>query len=207
MRLLKELFENNRRWAEDMVRQDPEFFQRLVVQQAPDLLWIGCSDSRVPANQIAGLPPGAVFVHRNIANIVRHDDPNCLSVLQYAIEVLHVKHILVVGHYRCGGVKAVLDGETRGLVGEWLQPIAELERRHRSILAMHSNPQDRWDQLCELNVVEQALSVARTSVVRQAWDRKQELAIHGWIYGVHNGLLRDLDVTIAGADEALRLVQ
>jgi carbonic anhydrase len=140
-------------------------------------------------------------VHRNIANVVRHDDRNCLAVLHYAIEVLKVKHVLVVGHYRCGGVKAVLDGETCGVVGEWLEPITEVERRHKSVLAACSNSQDQWDWLCELNVVEQALSVARTNVVRETWARGQELAVHGWIYGVHNGLLRDLDVTITGEHE------
>ena len=201
MRLLKDLFDNNRCWAKSMVQDDPAFFERLVGQQAPEFLWIGCSDSRVPANQIVGLPPGAVFVHRNIANVVRHDDRNCLAVLQYSIDVLKVKHILVVGHYRCGGVKAVLDGETSGLIGDWLRPIAEVEQRHRSVLDIHSNPDQRWDRLCELNVVEQTLSVARTAIVREAWVRGQELAVHGWIYGIHNGLLRDLDVTITGEEE------
>jgi carbonic anhydrase len=202
MRLLKQLFDNNRQWAEDMVKHDPPFFQRLADQQSPEFLWIGCSDSRVPANQIVGMAPGSIFVHRNIANVIRHDDRNCLAVLHYAIEVLKVKHILVVGHYRCGGVKAVVDGQTGGLVGEWLEPIAHIERRHRSVLAAYSNPQDQWDRLCELNVVEQALSVARTDVVRDAWSRRQELAVHGWIYGVHNGLLRDLDATIACENDA-----
>jgi carbonic anhydrase len=146
--------------------------------------------------------PGSIFVHRNIANVVRNDDRNCLAVLHYAIQVLKVKHILVVGHYRCGGVKAVLGGDTRGLIGEWLAPIADLERRHQSALAGFSSGEEQWDRLCELNVVEQALSVARTEVVRDAWSRGQELAVHGWIYGIHNGLLRDLDVTITGEQDA-----
>jgi carbonic anhydrase len=170
-------------------------------QGHPEFLWIGCSDSRVPANQIVGLPPGAVFVHRNIGNVVRQDDRNCLAVLDYSFNVLKVKQMLVVGHYRCGGVKAVLDGEGGGLIGEWLQPIAEVGRRHRSVLEAQSSDEQRWDRLCELNVVEQALSVVRTSIVRGAWARSQELAIHGWIYGIHNGFLRDLDVTITGEED------
>jgi carbonic anhydrase len=202
MRLLKQLFDNNRQWAEGMLKDDPAFFQRLTHQQSPEFLWVGCSDSRVPANQIVGTAPGSIFVHRNIANIVRHDDCNCLAVLYYAIQVLKVKHILVVGHYRCGGVKAVLDDQTGGIIGDWLQPIVEVERRHRSALAAYANPDERWDRLCELNVVEQALSLARTGVVREAWSRGQELAVHGWIYGVHNGLLRDLDITITGEEDA-----
>jgi len=204
MRLLKDLFENNRSWAKREVDADPQFFARLVAQQAPEFLWIGCSDSRVPANQITGLMPGEVFVHRNIANMVKRDDPNCHTVMQYAIEVLGVKHVLVVGHYRCGGVAAAMEPQTGGLVGEWLAPLREVYVRNRAELEA-LGPEQRWDRLSELNVISQACAVCESLEVRQAWSRGQELAVHGWIYGVQDGLLRDLNVTVANAAEAVAM--
>lgn len=200
MRLLQDLFDNNRLWAKREVDADPQFFERLVAQQTPDFLWIGCSDSRVPANQITGLMPGEVFVHRNIANIVKRDDPNCDAVMQYAIEVLRVKHILVVGHYRCGGVAAAMEPNTGGLIGEWLAPLREIYVRNRAELE-GLQTQQCWDRLCELNVISQACSVCESLDVRQAWSRGQELAVHGWIYSVQDGLLRDLNVTVTGPAE------
>lgn len=185
-----------------MEHDHPGFFSQLAAQQTPEFLWIGCSDSRVPANQIVDLMPGEVFVHRNIANVVDHADRNCLAVIQYAVGELHVKHIMVVGHYRCGGVRAALETERGGLVDDWLAPIRALHRRHRAFFDLCSGETARWDKLCELNVLEQARSVAQTTIVREAWARGQDLAVHGWIYSVADGYLRDLDVTVTNAEEA-----
>lgn len=198
--MLKNLFENNRAWAEAVRRQNPDFFRKLANIQSPEYLWIGCSDSRVPANQITGLAPGEVFVHRNVANIVVHSDLNCLSVMQYAIDVLKVKHIIVCGHYGCGGVRAALHNQKVGLVDNWLRHVQDVMQKHA---AHFTEPHDdtQWATLCELNVIEQLLNVTQTTMVQQAWDRGQPLAVHGWIYGVHDGLLRDLAISIARPEQ------
>lgn len=195
MKLLKPLFDNNRRWAEKVTLENPTFFEQLAKQQNPEYLWIGCSDSRVPSNQIIDLLPGEVFVHRNIANMVIHTDLNCLSVLQYAVDVLKVKHIMVVGHYGCGGVRAAMNKERLGLIDNWLGHLRDIYRIHEEALESMSE-QARFDRLCELNVMEQVSNVVSTNIVQEAWDRGQDVAIHGWIYGINNGLLTDLDVTI-----------
>ena len=192
MRTLPQLFENNRRWASARVREDPDFFQRLVALQAPAYLWIGCSDSRVPANEIVNLPPGELFVHRNVANVVVHTDLNCLSVLQFAVEVLRVRHVIVRGHYGCGGVRAALSGTKLGLIDNWLRHVQDVRRKHAEALDALSAPA-REDRLCELNVLEQAANVCETTIVQDAWDRGQEVAIHAWIYRLDDGLLRDLE--------------
>jgi len=184
-----------------MTRQDPEFFQRLAQQQVPQYLWIGCSDSRVPANQIVGLMPGEMFVHRNVANVVVHTDLNCLSTIQFAVEVLRVHHIVVCGHYGCGGVLAALRGERLGLVDNWLQHVRDVRLRHEQHLATLPNDKERHEKLCELNVLEQVCNVSRTTIVRDAWQRRQELAVHGWIYDIRDGLLRDLNVCVTGEGE------
>ncbi|MDX1280951.1 carbonate dehydratase [Shewanella colwelliana] len=195
MKLLKPLFDNNRRWAGRILEENPNFFQQLAQQQSPEYLWIGCSDSRVPSNQIIDLMPGEVFVHRNIANMVIHTDLNCLSVLQYAVEVLKVKHIMVVGHYGCGGIKAAMGTERLGLIDNWLGHIRDIRRLHDSEL-VELDETARFDRLCELNVIEQVGNVASTNIVLDAWDRGHQVAVHGWIYSVENGLLSDLDVTV-----------
>lgn len=195
MKLLKPLFDNNRRWAERILEEDPKFFELLAKQQNPEYLWIGCSDSRVPSNQIIDLMPGEVFVHRNIANMVIHTDLNCLSVLQYAVDVLKVKHIMVVGHYGCGGIKAAMGTERLGLIDNWLGHIRDVHRLHKETLSKMDEAK-RFDRLCELNVMEQVDNVCSTTIVQEAWHRGQEVAIHGWIYSVENGLLSDLDVTV-----------
>jgi len=199
MRILGKLFENNRKWAADSVRDDPDFFTRLASQQAPQYLWIGCSDSRVPANQIVGLAPGEMFVHRNVANVVVHADLNCLSAIQFAVEVVKVRHIIVCGHYGCGGVLAALRDEKMGLVDNWLRHVQDVRSKHQPELDTLSNETDRHRRLCELNVIEQVMNVSRTTVVRDAWARGQSLTVHGWVYDLSDGLLRDLDVCI-GAD-------
>ena len=198
MKLLAQLFDANRRWAADSVHDDPDFFARLEAIQAPEYLWIGCSDSRVPANQITGLKPGEVFVHRNVGNVVVHTDLNCLSVLQYAIDVLHIRHIMVVGHYDCGGVKAACAGQSLGLIDNWLRHIQDVAERHAPILEALPDEATRQRCLTELNVIEQVRNVARTTLVGDAWQRAQNLALHGWIYDLHDGRLRDLDVTMRG---------
>jgi carbonic anhydrase len=200
--MLDHLKANNRAWAERMVARDPGFFRRLVAQQAPEYLWIGCSDSRVPANEIVGLDPGEMFVHRNVANLAPPQDANYLSVLQFAVDVLQVKHILVVGHYGCGGVAAAVDGKRRGLVDHWLHPIRDVRDEHRDALAALADPQARLDRLCELNVMRQVRNVAADVFVQEAWQRGQELSIHGWVYSLANGLVRDLDVTVQPATGA-----
>lgn len=188
---LSRLFANNRRWADEQTAQRPDFFERLVSQQAPEFLWIGCSDSRVPANEIVGLDPGELFVHRNVANVVVHTDLNCLSALQFAVDVLHVKHVVVTGHYGCGGVKAALENAKLGLIDNWLRHVQDVRDQHRALLDAVP-PHERVDRLCELNVLEQARHVCETTVVQDAWGRGQTLAVHAWIYGLRDGLLRDL---------------
>lgn len=195
MRRLAHLFENNRRWSDAMRTQDPAFFERLAEQQRPSYLWIGCSDSRVPANQIVDLPPGEVFVHRNVANLLLSTDLNGLSVLQFAVEVLEVKDVIVCGHYGCGGVRAALRGERHGIVDNWLGHVEDIIEKHEGWLRAITDEDARLDRLCEWNVIEQVLNVAHTTVVRDAWRRGQDLTVHGWIYGLTDGLLRDLDVT------------
>src|SRR6058998_3377331 len=196
MSVLKHLFESNRAWAERIRSEDPEFFQKLSRQQSPSYLWIGCSDSRVPANQIVGLLPGELFVHRNVANVVVHSDLNCLSVIQFAVDVLKVKHIIVCGHYGCGGVRAALRGDRLGLVDNWLRHVRDVRDKHAARLATGGDEAHRCDRLCELNVIEQVLNVCQTSIVRDVWKRGQELTVHGWIYGLHDGRLRDLNISI-----------
>ena len=200
MRYLPKLFENNRAWAAEVGRRDPGFFARLSSQQAPSFLWIGCSDSRVPANQIVGLVPGEMFVHRNVANLVIHSDLNALSAIHFAVEVLRVAHIIVCGHYGCGGVAAALRGERYGLVDNWLRHLGDVREKHRAQLAGLGSEAAELARLSELNVVEQVLNVSNTTVVRDAWARGQALAVHGWIYGLSDGLLHDLGVS--GASEA-----
>ena len=199
MRSLPELFANNRAWAAEMTLSDPEFFQRLSSQQAPQYLWIGCADSRVPANEIVGLLPGELFVHRNIANVVVHTDLNCLSVLQFAVDVLRVQHVIVCGHYGCGGVFAALRDDRLGLADNWLRHVQDVRSKHEGELRSLSTEAERHDRLCELNVREQVVNVAQTTIVQDAWARGQALTVHGWIYGLRDGLLRDLGVWIDGA--------
>ena len=196
---LADLFANNRAWAADLVAHDPSFFAELAERQTPEYLWIGCSDSRVPANQVVGLAPGEVFVHRNVANVVGHTDLNCLSVLQYAVDVLKVKHVIVCGHYGCGGVKASLERSRHGLIDNWLRHVADVSEKH--VVELDSLPaEQRLDRLCELNVIEQAMNVCQTTVVEDVWSRGQELTVHGVIYGLHDGLLRDLGVSASALD-------
>ncbi|MBI2510955.1 MAG: carbonate dehydratase [Opitutae bacterium] len=201
MQQLPHLFEQNRAWAEAIKRRDPEFFQKLSRQQSPEYLWIGCSDSRVPANEIVGLLPGEVFVHRNIANVVVHTDLNCLSVLQFAVDVLKVKHVMVVGHYGCGGVQAALRCERVGLADNWLRHVQDVKAKHEGCLHLLPDDTARSARLCELNVVEQVVNVCQTTIVQDAWTRGQAVAVHGWIYGLRDGLLRDLNVTASNVDE------
>jgi carbonic anhydrase len=204
MKLLPHLFHQNQSWAEVIKARDPEFFAKLSRQQNPEYLWIGCSDSRVPANEIIGLLPGEVFVHRNVANVVVHTDLNCLSVIQFAVDVLKVKHIMVVGHYGCGGVSKVIRCERVGLADNWLRHVQDVRDKHENCLAGLPDEHSRSARLCELNVVEQVLNVASTTIVRDAWARGQPLALHGWIYGLGDGLLRDLDVTAENGEDALQ---
>jgi carbonic anhydrase len=199
MRLLSDLFENNREWARRMEEASPGFFKRLSGQQTPQFFWIGCADSRVPANEIVGLMPGEVFVHRNVANVVNPFDQNCLSCLEYAVNVLEVKHVMVVGHYGCGGIHAAIKGEYRGKVGEWLAPVRAIYGKYASYL--DGDEESRWNTLCELNVVEQTAAVWQTSIVREAWAAGKQVAVHGWVYSIHDGLLRDLKVTVTGSAE------
>ena len=199
MRTLRHLFDNNRAWSERIRGQDPDFFAKLSRQQAPDFLWIGCSDSRVPANEIVGLLPGELFVHRNVANLVVHTDLNCLSVMQFAMEILKVRHIIVCGHYGCSGVQAALRGDRLGLSDNWLRHVDDVRQKHRERVADAANAPDR---LCELNVVEQVANVCQTTITRDAWQRGQELSVHGWIYSLQDGLLRDLGTTVNGIGEA-----
>ncbi len=192
MENLKKLLHNNRAWADQMLTQQPDFFQKLSQQQAPEFLWIGCSDSRVPANEIVNLMPGELFVHRNVANVVVHTDLNCLSVVQYAVEALKVKHIIVCGHYGCGGVKAALQNSRFGLIDNWLRHIQDVMGKHEAVLSGMTDADEQFDKLCELNVIEQAANVCQTTVVQSAWERGQELSVHAWIYSIADGLIRDL---------------
>jgi carbonic anhydrase len=201
MKDLHRLLDQNRAWAEGIKASDPDFFQTLAKQQTPRFLWIGCADSRVPSTQLAGLMPGDMFVHRNVANLVVHTDFNCLSVMQYAVDVLKVEHIIVCGHDGCGGVKAAMSNLQFGLIDNWLRHVQDVYHEHEEQLAKISDESERVDRLCELNVVEQVRNVARTTIVQSAWQRGQELVVHGWIYGLQDGLLRDLGVSIDNADE------
>ncbi|HSH94237.1 MAG TPA: carbonate dehydratase [Roseimicrobium sp.] len=205
MRSISNLLNQNRSWAAAKLKQDPEFFSRLVAQQSPEYLWIGCSDSRVPANQIVGLLPGELFVHRNVANVVVHSDLNCLSVMQFAVDVLKVRHIMVVGHYGCGGVRAALRGDRCGLVDNWLRHIQDIRQKHDTLIATLPDEDAKCDLLCELNVIEQVVNVCRTTVLREAWERGQEVVVHGWVYGIRDGIIRDLNINV-GADVELASV-
>lgn len=202
MRDLSSLLENNRAWAEGIKARDPEFFQTLAKQQSPTYLWIGCSDSRMPATQLVGLVPGELFVHRNVANVVVHTDFNCLSVMQFAVDVLKVSHIIVCGHYGCGGVQAAMQNLKLGLIDNWLRHVQDVMHNHEALLSEISDDAQRLDRLCELNVIEQVLNVSRTTIVQSAWERGQELAVHGWIYGLEDGLLRDLKVHMMNQNES-----
>lgn len=202
MHQLSHLFEQNKAWADAIRQRDPDFFLKLSRQQSPEYLWIGCSDSRVPANEIIGLLPGEVFVHRNIANVVVHTDLNCLSVLQFAVDVLKVKHVMVVGHYGCGGVRAALRCERVGLADNWLRHVQDVREKHDACLCRLTDETARSARLCELNVVEQVANVCQTTIVRDAWEKGQALTVHGWIYGLQDGLLRDLKMASGSVKEA-----
>jgi carbonic anhydrase len=202
MRSLSHLFENNRAWSERIRRTDPDFFARLSQQQRPRYLWIGCSDSRVPANDIVGLLPGDLFVHRNVANVVVHSDLNCLSVMQFAVELLLVEHIIVCGHYGCSGVSTALQNKRVGLADNWLRHIQDVHSKHDARMAGIHDLSRRIDLLCELNVIEQVANVCQTTIVRDAWDRGQDLVVHGWVYGLKDGLVRDLETTVTNPHEA-----
>lgn len=193
---IQELLENNRNWSESVTRENPNFFSALADQQNPDYLWIGCSDSRVSANTIVGLLPGEIFVHRNVANLVNHTDMNCLSVIQFAVEVLQVDHIIVCGHYGCGGVLAAVDDERHGLIDNWLRHIRDTANLHAALLESIDDPVVRLNKLCQLNVAEQVQNVGETTVVQDAWARGQQIEIHGWIYGLKDGIIRDLEISI-----------
>jgi carbonic anhydrase len=203
MDALKHLFENNRRWVAKMTQGDPGFFQRLSRQQTPKYLWIGCADSRVPANEIVGLLPGELFVHRNVSNVVAKDDPNCLSVIQYAVDVLQVRHIIVCGHFGCGGVEAALEDRKLGLSDNWLQHVRAVRDKHLVHLGNLKKVM-RFNRLCALNVIEQVLNVANTGIVQDAWSRQQRISVHGWIYAIDNGFLQDLGISITRPDETSR---
>ncbi|MEO7725991.1 MAG: carbonate dehydratase [Burkholderiales bacterium] len=203
MKDLTHLFQSNRAWAERIRRQDPEFFQKLTHQQSPEYLWIGCSDSRVPANEIVGLMPGELFVHRNVANVVVHTDLNCLSVIQFAVEVLKVRHVIVCGHYGCSGVEAILRGDRLGLSDNWLRHVQDVREKHERRLTPVADFAQRSARLCQLNVIEQVVNVCQTSIIRDAWERGQQLAVHGWIYGLHDGLLSDLNTVVTRQSEVI----
>ncbi|WP_069383690.1 carbonate dehydratase [Halomonas caseinilytica] len=198
------LLENNRAWAEQMCRDDPDFFARLARQQTPEYLWIGCSDSRVPANQIIDLPPGEVFVHRNVANLLHHNDMNALSVVQFAVDVLKVKHIMIVGHYGCGGIRAAVTGGECGIVDYWLHSVRDLYSQHRASLSSLSQD-EQVDRMCELNVEAQVKNLCRTKILQRAWQRGQELSVHGWVYGLSDGRVTDLECSVHGLDQVAQL--
>ncbi|HET7174419.1 MAG TPA: carbonate dehydratase [Gammaproteobacteria bacterium] len=204
---LPQLFANNRAWAEGISRKQPDFFKRLAAQQSPKYLWIGCADSRVPANEIVGLMPGEVFVHRNVANVVVHSDLNCLSVLQYAVEVLKVEHVIVCGHYGCGGVQAAWRGASLGLIDNWLRHVKDVAEKYSDDLAARPDDETRMDRLCELNVIEQVLHVARTTIVQDAWKRGQPLILHGWVYRLQSGLLKDIGICISSEKELKEFIE
>ena len=201
MTTLKPLLARNRSWALQKCQHDPDYFEKWIDGQRPHSLWIGCSDSRVPANELLGMAPGDVFVHRNIANVVVHSDLNCLSVLQFAVDVLKVKHVIIVGHYGCKGVHAAMTGTRIGLVDNWLRHVQDVGQKHERYLGDVLTSRQRGDRLCELNVVEQVLNVCQTTVVQDAWERGQELSVHGWVYGLKDGLLNDLEVTVTAGHE------
>jgi carbonic anhydrase len=201
MRTLKELFDRNRAWARAITSREPEFFLQLSAQQTPRYLWIGCSDSRVPANEIVNLAPGELFVHRNVANVVVHTDLNCLSVLQYAVDVLRVEHVIVCGHYGCGGIQAAYQRRSLGLIDNWLRHVQDVHDRHADLIGSPANDEEAMDRLCELNVIEQARNVCQTTVVRDAWTRGQNLAVHSWVYSLRDGLLRDLRFGASAIDD------
>ena len=201
MRILRDLLANNKVWAEGIKEKEPDFFDRLSQQQSPEYLWIGCADSRVPANQIVGLQPGDVFVHRNVANVVVHSDMNCLSVIEYAVAILKVRHIIVCGHYGCGGVKSALENHALGLIDNWLRHLRDIRQKHDHTLSHIHDVERRLDLLCELNVVEQVQNVCSTTIVQQAWREGRELSVHGWIYGLQNGRLQAVSPGISSPDE------
>ncbi len=201
MSKLDELFEKNRAWANRVKTSDPDFFEKLAAQQSPEYLWIGCSDSRVPANQIVGLLPGEVFVHRNVANVVVHTDLNCLSVLQYAVDVLQVKYVIVVGHYGCGGIRAAYEHTDNGLIDNWLRNIKDVQYNNRHKFAALDDEEQRLDLLCELNVTSQVANVCSTTIAQRAWRRGQQLSIHGWVYSLRDGLLKDLGCTVDSIEQ------
>ncbi|MEJ2361196.1 MAG: carbonate dehydratase [Gammaproteobacteria bacterium] len=203
----KKLLENNKAWSKQMIQANPDFFTTLSNRQKPEYLWIGCADSRVPANEIVGLLPGDVFVHRNIANIVVHTDLNCLSVIQYAVEVLKVRHIIVCGHYGCGGVSAALEPVDHGLIDNWLRHIRDVYRYHQEKFQAITDLKERQDMLCELNVIEQVGNVCHTTIVQNAWRREQELSVHGWCYSLTNGIIKDLKVSVSSVEEAAQNYQ
>lgn len=203
MKKLPEIFANNLAWAGDITRKQPDFFKRLADQQSPKYLWIGCSDSRVPANEIMGLMPGEVFVHRNVSNVVVHTDLNCLSVIQFAVDVLKVQHIIVCGHYGCGGVQAAWHGAQLGLIDNWLRHVRDVSKTHQHALADLKDEEKQLERLCELNVIEQATHVCRSTIVQDAWARGQPLTVHGWVYGLKDGLLHDLDFCVSGQKDLL----
>jgi carbonic anhydrase len=207
MRALAHLFEKNRAWSERIRRADPDFFPRLSRQQSPKYLWIGCADSRVPANEIVDLAPGELFVHRNVANVVVHTDLNCLSVMQFAVEVLNVEHVIVCGHYGCGGVAAALENRRVGLSDNWLRHVQDVHMKHGERIARLAGAAEQHARLCELNVIEQVANVCQTTVVQDAWSRGQKLAVHGWVYGLSDGLLHDLDATVMRPEEAAPVCQ
>lgn len=204
---LKNLLENNRTWAEGIKSLEPDFFEKLSHQQSPEYLWIGCSDSRVPANQIVGLLPGELFVHRNVANMVVHTDLNCLSVIQYAVDVLKVKHIIVCGHYDCGGIDAAFKNQKLGLIDNWLRHTQDVIEKYSSFLSKIIDEHAKLNHICELNVIEQAVNVCQTTIVQHAWERGQELSVHGWIYGLNNGLLKDLNISMTNKSELASIYQ
>lgn len=201
MSSLNNLFEKNREWADSIKTSDPLFFKKLASQQSPEYLWIGCSDSRVPANQIVGLLPGEVFVHRNVANMVVHTDFNCLTVLQYAVDVLKVKHVIIVGHYDCGGVRAAYEGADNGLIDNWLRNIKDVHNQYKTQIEALQGEGEQLNRLCELNVISQVSNVCHTTIVQNAWDRQQSLEVHGWIYSLRDGLLKDLNCSVDSADQ------
>ena len=198
---LRKLIENNRLWATQVKAENPEFFRELAQQQTPAYLWIGCSDSRVTPDRLVNTLPGQMFVHRNVANVVVHTDLNCLSVMQYAVEVLKVKHIIVCGHYGCGGVKAALTNSKYGLIDNWLRHVQDVRQKHAALLA-GCTPEEQLRRLCELNVIEQVVNVCETTIVQQAWERDQDLSVHGWVYGLEDGLIQDLKISAAGQEDS-----
>ncbi len=201
MRELKQLFDNNKAWAAKIREEDPEFFSKLSEMQSPEYLWIGCADSRVPANEVVGMLPGSLFVHRNVANVVAHTDFNCLSVVQYAVDILKVRHIVVCGHYGCGGVRAAMEKQRYGLIDNWLRLVEDVHTKHREHVDAIADLDERHDRLCELNVIEQVLNICETTIVQDAWAREQRVSVHGFIYGLSDGMLHDMDICITGAEE------